>query len=134
MSPGRFVKKSWWDHNWIKVAFVFLFLWTAIGFARVEQEKSARINDVQQFSVELRNGLVASCEKNGNPLREAVQGLLEEEIKQSNPKTIQRFFPQIPPEVLESIIARTTEHKLRVIQEIKPVNCEALYPRINGQS
>lgn len=122
---------NWWDRNWIKVALVALFLFTSAGFYRTETERSTRIGDVQQFSVELRNGLVASCEKNGNPLREAVQGLLEEEIKQSNPKTLQQFFPQIPPEVLERIIAKTTEHKEDVIEEIAPLNCEALYPKVN---
>jgi hypothetical protein len=130
VSPGRLIKKSWWDHNWIKVALIALFLWTSVGFYRTETERGSRINDVHQFTVELRNGLVASCEKNGNPLREAVQGLLEEEIKQSNPRTLQQFFPQIPPDVLESIISKTRLHKQQVIEEIEPLNCEALYPQV----
>jgi hypothetical protein len=132
VSPKRLVRKTWWEHNWIKVALAALFIWTTVGFVKVEIEKADRVNAVQQFSVELRNGLVASCEKNGNPLREAVQGLLEEEIKQSNPQTLRTFFPQIPPGVLERIIKRTTLHKNRVIEEIEPLNCEALYPATPG--
>lgn len=130
MSPGRVPRKSWWGHNWIKVALVLLFVWTTIGFYKVEQEKSNRINAVQNFSVELRNGLVASCEKNGNPLRTAVQGMLEEEIKQTNPKLLREFFPQIPPEMLERIVNKQRARKEEVIKEIAPINCEALYPKI----
>lgn len=123
----------WWDKHWLKVCLILLFLWTSLGFFLGYNERSDRIDQVQTFSVELRNGLVASCEKNGNPLREAVQGLLEEEIKQSNPKTIEQFFPQIPPKLLERIIAKTTKHKERVIKEISPLNCEALYPKVGDQ-
>lgn len=122
--------RLWWDRHWLKVCLIALFLWTSIGFTVTLNERGDRIDSVQNFSVELRNGLVASCEKNGNPLREAVQGLLEEEIRQSTPETLERFFPQVPPEVLERIIAKTTQHKQRVIEEIEPLSCEALYPKV----
>lgn len=134
MSPRRLIRRTWWQAHWIKVCLIFLFLWTSLGFFMIQDERTDRIDDVTNFSVELRNGLVASCAKNGNPLREAVQGLLEEEIKQSDPDVIQEFFPQVPPEVLQNIIDKQIAHKEEVIEEIEPLNCEALYPRVEVET
>lgn len=82
------------------------------------------------FVSQLRNGLVTSCEKNGNPLREAVQGMLREEIGRSNSPQIKAFFPQIPPSELKRLIAEQVAADEATIHEITPVDCAAQYPPV----
>lgn len=75
----------------------------------------------------LREGLIINCEKNGNPLREAVQTLLREEIKQSHSPLIAELFPQIPKEQLRELTEQTNKKKRELIASITPVDCDAEY-------
>jgi len=77
-----------------------------------------------QIAEELRAGLVENCEVNGNPLREVVQKLLQEQINSAE-KLIPTIFPQIPPSILEEHIAEDRE----LMTEIEVVDCQAQYPR-----
>lgn len=81
----------------LSIALFVAVIAAGIYFATNE---SARTKD---FSSELRDGLVANCERNGNPLREAVQRMLREQIARSE-RTPANFFPNIPPKVFEELI------------------------------
>lgn len=75
----------------------------------------------------LRAGLIEGCKTNGNPLRAAVRGILEDEIAQSESADLEKFFPQIPPEELEKLIREQNEKREERIAQLQPVNCEAQY-------
>lgn len=90
--------------------------------------RDQQISETELFSKQLRDGLVTSCEGNGNPLRVAVIGMLRDEIEQSHRADLARFFPQIPPAELEALIEEQNERRREVIRTIQPVDCEALYP------
>lgn len=90
---------------------------------------NTRNSDLSGFATDLRNGLVKSCERTGNPLREAVQKMLRDQIRQSNPAEIRRFFPQIPAAELERLIAEQITRDRTTIRQIAPVDCSNLYPR-----
>jgi hypothetical protein len=109
-------------------AFIAVLLLAAAGTFAFLYLRSSQVNGIEQFSTELRDGLVASCERNGNPLRDAVRKMIREQIQQSNSPAIKRYFPQIPAEELERLIRHQTEARRRTLHEIAPVNCEALYP------
>ena len=92
--------------------------------------RSQQVEQVETFNQELRNGLIASCEKNGNPLREAVQSLLRTQIKNSqNLKQLERFFPQIPPPELRTLTERQVDANQKLLHEIDPLDCEKIYPK-----
>jgi hypothetical protein len=86
-----------------------------------------QVAETRTFSTDLRDGLVKSCEKNGNPLREAVQTILQEQIEQSE-RTPRSFFPDIPPDVFDRLIEEQRERNEEIIERIEPVDCPALYP------
>jgi hypothetical protein len=72
--------------------------------------------------------LVENCEKNGNPLREAVQQVLREEIKQTENKTLlHEFFPQISEKHLDEVIEESVKRKQKTIRRIAPVDCQKAY-------
>lgn len=77
-----------------------------------------------QNAEEIRRGLVENCAANGNPLREVVQGLLKEQIRNSESPVVEELFPQIPPDLLRLHISADR----RRLAEIAPVNCSAQYP------
>ena len=91
--------------------------------------RSQQIDETQKFQRQLRNGLVTSCERNGNPLREAVQKMLRDEVAQSKAPILRRLFPQIPPVQLERLIRAEAKANEATIREIAPVDCASLYPR-----
>lgn len=153
MSPRRFITRSWWDRHWLKVCLIALFSWTTLGFALGFNERSDRINAAQQqahrvgkFSVELRDGIVFSCQKNGNSLRRAVRKFgdvlvnqIQDDIEQS--KALERsgtygeIFPNISPAKLHELIEKSLEGKendqselSRVIKLARPVSCKAFFP------
>lgn len=88
-----------------------------------------QVAQTRDFTNDLRDGLVKSCDKNGNPLREAVRKMLREDIEQSRSPLIHRFFPQIPPDELERLIQAGIKTNEATIREIAPVDCASLYPR-----
>lgn len=107
------------------VLSVVLFVAVIAGGIYFATNESASTRD---FSSELRDGLVASCERNGNPLREAVQKMLRDDIAQSRSPALRRFFPQIPPAELDRLIQAETKANEETIREIAPVDCASLYP------
>lgn len=76
---------------------------------------------------ELRHGLIHSCEVNGNPIREAVQGVLRQELKRSDPETIRKFFPQIPEAELNHLLESQMDQIRAQIEKLNPVDCSAQY-------
>jgi hypothetical protein len=68
--PQRVLHKSWWDHNWYKVALVALFVWTTIGFVRTEQAA----NSAKDASAKIKNETVQNA-ANATALAEVVQRL-----------------------------------------------------------
>jgi hypothetical protein len=115
--------------KWTAVVLVasIIFASGSIGVALYLRQQS--IADTQAFATELRNGLVKSCARNGNPLREAVQNMLREQIKRSDPDAMRRYFPQIPAAELDRLIQEQREANEATIRKIAPVNCESLYPQ-----
>jgi len=110
-------------------ALIAVLLLAAFGTLAFLYLRSSQVNGVEQFNTELRNGLVASCERNGNPLREAVQKMIRDQIEQSRSPAIKRYFPQIPPRELERLIREQNEAREATLRQIAPVDCAALYPR-----
>jgi uncharacterized membrane protein len=105
---------------------VFLFVAMAGGTVYLLTSKS---DDNADFSTELRNGLVESCEVNGNPLREAVRHQINEQIQQREQLDYARFFPNIPTAELKLLLDQQTEADRERLKEIAPVNCASLYPK-----
>jgi len=87
-----------------------------------------RSNDNARFAEQIRDGLVASCEQNGNPTREAVQGLLEEQIRTAQSPIIDSLFPSFPPAELEALINARIRANQNRLEEVRPVDCSRLYP------
>jgi uncharacterized membrane protein len=108
------------------VLSIFLFLLVAGGGIYLVTAQSTKAED---FSSELRDGLVASCESNGNPLREAVQKMLRDDIAQSRSPVLRRLFPQVPRAELDALIRADNEADRATIESIAPVDCASLYPR-----
>lgn len=97
----------------------------AIGVYLATHESSA----TKDFSADLRDGLVASCERNGNPLREAVRDQIQREIRQRESLDYSRFFPNVPASELQQLLAEQTAADRATLRELAPVNCQQLYPR-----
>lgn len=91
--------------------------------------RSESLTETQQFAQELRVGLIKSCARNGNPLREAVQAMLHEQIAQSrNVALLHQLFPNFPPSELDRLILAENRKRRQTLREIEPVDCAALYP------
>lgn len=99
------------------------------GLATYLVQVTDETDSTKTFATELRNGLVASCEKNGNPLREAVQHQIQREIRQRETVDYSRFFPDVPPAELQLLLDEQTAADRATLREIAPVNCEQLYPK-----
>lgn len=82
---------------------------------------------VQALNDDLRNGLVTSCEVNGNPLRAAVQSQLHREIQQSRSFDYSTFFPSVPPAQLHDLIVKQIAQDRAELAQIEPVDCAAQY-------
>lgn len=100
---------------------LFLLLITVGGGAYVLTHET---QTQATFSRELREGLIENCEKNGNPLREVVQKLLHEQIRNAESPQIRVFLPQIPLYLLRAHIAADRKR----LGEIAPVVCTRQYP------
>lgn len=111
------------------VVLLVLVVLSGVGVGSYLYIRSEQVAETKEFSNELRDGLVASCERNGNPLREAVRKMLRQDLAQSDPQTIRRYFPQIPLSEIERLIQRQREETLETIAEIAPVDCASLYPK-----
>jgi len=77
------------------------------------------------FSSELRDGLVESCELNGDPLRAAVRNLLREQIRNTESPLIKELFPTLPQSFIDMRVAALHQR----LAEVKPVVCNDLYPK-----
>lgn len=109
-NPGRFV-----------MPYLVIVLTVLIGLSLIQ------VKDTRDFTGDLRDGLVKSCERNGNPLREAVQEVLREQIVSAE-RTPASFFPNIPPATFKRLVREQRERNEAVIRRIRPVKCAALYP------
>lgn len=87
-----------------------------------------------RFAAKLRSGLVESCQRNGNPLREVLTEEQEAAITDPHDPQIRELLPTAPQSVINRIIAKgNREHRER-IQKLAPVECEKQYPRSAGSS
>jgi hypothetical protein len=84
--------------------------------------------EARDYSTELRNGLVASCERNGNTVRAVLQKRIEREIENGERFNYSEFFPNVPPDVLAELIKEQREESRKELKEIEPVDCAAQYP------
>lgn len=90
---------------------------------------ATRQNDINDFTDQLHAGLIENCEKNGNPLREAVQDMLRAENARNRSPELRRFFPQIPPAELEAAIEQKVAANREVIHRIAPLPCDSVFPK-----
>jgi hypothetical protein len=95
---------SWWDRHWLKVAIVVLFLYTSLGFYKLEGERTNREESVNAV-------LTASCYRNNN-LRAGLRQYFKIQIIQAE-NTDPKLFPSIPPEVFRELVAKQI-HQLEV--------------------
>jgi hypothetical protein len=87
-------------------------------------------DDAAQQTEDLRNGLIDNCEKNGTPLREAMQALIRNEIAQSQSFTEEQaelFFPNVPRDQLDSLTEAAIQRNKDLLAAIPDVDCQALY-------
>lgn len=104
---------------WLLVVAVVIGL---VGGAKLYVQQS-------NFSTDLRNGLVRSCEKNANPLRGVVRHRIRREIQQSTSFDYSQFFPSVPPALLHRKIAKQIAQDQKDLTKSAPVDCRSLYPR-----
>lgn len=88
----------------------------------------SRNNDLHATAVQLREGLVRSCQRNGNPLRKAVQRQIRERIQQREHLDFTRFFPNVPPGELNRLLAQENRADRVSLKQIAPIDCKRLYP------
>jgi hypothetical protein len=82
----------------------------------------------QDFAHQLRSGLIQSCDTNGNPLREVVQDILQEQIDSSN-RLSPSYFPGIPVAQFHRLVREQREANEMKIKKIAPINCASAFPR-----
>lgn len=110
----------------VKVAVAGLILVALLGGLSL----GAYLYLSQNFASELRDGLVAACENNGNPLRQGLREEKEAEIKEKE-------HPELA--ILEALhltreqardLAQPQIRKLRrdINTRYAPVDCDAQYP------
>jgi hypothetical protein len=122
--------EDWHNHRRVKaVTGAIKREWPVIAWAISFLLLAFTIWQVQAFGEDLRDGLIRSCERNGNPLREAVIDQLEGEIEQSKIVDYSEFFPSVPPERLDALIREENQRIRGYIEQIQPVDCPSLYPR-----
>jgi len=90
-----------------------------------------RSTDVQRFSEDLRMGLIASCEQNGSPLRNAIQLIILDDIQQTQAfigtKEGSQLFPTVPPRQLDALLRDTVRDNRRILATIPDVDCQATF-------
>jgi hypothetical protein len=79
--------------------------------------------ETKNFAGQLRDGLVESCDVNGNPLREVVQQILQEDIDASK-KIPASYFPGIPAEKFRELVRKKRIANEKKIRKIAPINCD----------
>lgn len=70
---------------------------------------------------QLRLSLIESCQKASTPQRQALIGVLQDQIAQSHAADLQKFFPSIPPHQLHRLIRKanaTREARIRELQDV----------------
>ena len=111
--------------NVLLLITVVLMVAAAIYQFLVVNPDSARIQDQLRDSQNaIHAGLVQNCEENGNPLRVAVQQILQDQIDQSHAVNLEKFFPQIPASQLHRLIHQQNQRRRSEIRQIAPVDCE----------
>jgi hypothetical protein len=90
---------------------------------------TSNTTSTKDFATDLRNGLVQSCKVNGNPLREAVQDQLREQIHQRENLDYARFFPNVPFAELKALLEQQNRADRATLKKIAPVDCSRLYPK-----
>jgi hypothetical protein len=117
--------------NWARAVAISLVLVVTLAAGVVAGYAYLRSNEIDQnrhFAEELRDGLVQTCERNGNPLRITLAEILHDEIAQSQTADLEKFFPQIPPAELERLVDEENRKRRIRLREIKPLDCAAQYP------
>lgn len=73
---------------------------------------------------QLRNSLIESCKTVSVPQRQALIGVLEDQIAQSRAGDLERFFPQIPPRQLHRLIHNANrDRQVRINQLQRASSC-----------
>lgn len=75
----------------------------------------------------LHDGLVESCQRNGNPLRQIVKERIQRELAQTSISRIQEFFPTLPRARLEALLEKSRAQNLKDIAALAPVPCKNQY-------
>lgn len=110
------------------VKWLVIVLLAVIVLASVTLGAYLYVHSLQQE--ELRNSLIANCEKNGNPLREVLQHRIQKEIEQSeNTALLEGLFPNYPKDKLEALVGNSIKELKEEEVEIKPINCEESYSK-----
>jgi hypothetical protein len=110
----------------IATAVILLY----IGGALLLRESVETSQATDNFATQLRDGLVESCEKNGNPLREYLASQALEEIAESKSLDYEEFFPNIPPDKLHDLLQAQNESLREALKgPLSPIDCAGLYPR-----
>jgi hypothetical protein len=76
-------------------------------------------------------GLIASCEQNGNPLRNAIQLIILDDIQQTQSligsEEGAQLFPAVPPRQLNAFLRGSVRDNRRILATIPDVDCQATF-------
>lgn len=119
---------------WHVPAYLIIVIALIINFRSLENvidDQAAIARTAAAFSIELRNGLVKNCEENGAPIRDAIQAIILQDIKESTrltPDETAALFPNFPPDELKQLLKENLEAKKALLASVPDVNCEQIYP------
>lgn len=106
--------------------FVMPYLVVALSITTAASLYTA-IN-ARTFAGDLRDGLVASCEKNGNTLREVLREEQLAALTDADDPRIRAILPNVPHSVIVAIVRQgNREHRER-LRKLRPVDCPSQYP------
>lgn len=95
--------------------------------------RNEQVDQVRKFSKTLRNELVRSCERNGNPVRRIIRSIVQGDIENRENFTLFReFFPSVSEARLREIITIQNREDRKHLRQLKPLDCKSLYPILKG--
>jgi hypothetical protein len=96
---------------------------------RETREAKAIGETVALFNHRIRRALVYNCERYANPLREAVQKMIQNEIDQSHSPLIHELFPKFDPAALDKLVKEENERRHKSMKEVAPQDCVAVFDK-----
>lgn len=72
-----------------------------------------------QVAQEVQNGLIQTCKSVGDPMLRVAIDQLEKELQQARTFNYEKFFPNIPPRKLKTLVARQNARNRKYLHVLK---------------